>query len=239
MSILTDTDIATLLNSTSVWTDKDSTLHIYPFDPESLTPVGYDLRVGKRYVSAVHGGPTNVVPGESIPIDPGETVLIETLERVDLPQNRTISALVESRLTVVSQGFSHISTTIDPDWQGELLIAITNHSRETLRLKHSEAFCTIVFFQNKSPSTKPSGKAPGRTDVLLTMLAEQARRKQSREKKQKEIERLMIVIPFFIVMFFIIGGYIIFRTGVGFTAALGAGVVLAEVVFLYLRSKYG
>ncbi len=239
MSLLTDTDIAALLNSTSNWIDKDNSLHIYPFDPESLTPVGYDLRIGKRYVSAVHGGPSNVLPGESIPIDPGETVLIETLERVDLPQNRTISALVASKLTVVSRGFSHISTTIDPDWQGELLIAMTNHGRETLRLKHSEAFCTVVFFQNKSPSTKPIGKVPGRTDVLLTLLAEQARRKQSREGKQKRIERLMIVIPFVIVMLFIIGGYIIFRTGVGFTAALGAGVVLAEAFFLYLRSKYG
>src|SRR6266568_8502299 len=233
MSLLTDTEISAMLNSTSTWTDKDNALHIYPFDPECLTCMGYDLRIGQRYVSTVRGGPSNVHPGDNIPVDPGETVLIETLETVDFPQNKTISALIESKVTIVSQGFSHISTTVDPDWQGKLLIAITNHARETLSLKYSETFCTIVFFQNKSPATKPSGKTPGRTDVFLAVLAEQAKKKQKQEQEHKTIERLLLLLPFAIVVLFIVVVYIVFRAGAGFTAALGAGVVLAEAVFLY------
>jgi|SRR5947209_12644381 len=236
MSLLTDTDLISLLNSTSNWTDRENTLHIYPYEAESLTPVGYDLHVGQRYVSGVHGGPSNINPGDSITIDPGETVLIETLEAVDLPQNRTMSALIESKVTVVSRGFSHISTTIDPDWQGKLLIAITNLAREPLSFRYGAPFCTIVFFQNKSPATRPSGKAPGRPDVLLTILSEQAKRKQLREKEQKKRERLLIFLPVNIIVISIVVGYAFLGTSGGF--ALAAGVALAEGIFLYLRSKY-
>ncbi|MEW6068075.1 MAG: hypothetical protein AB1610_07285 [Nitrospirota bacterium] len=153
MSLLTDTNLKNMICSENTWTDKNK-LHIYPFFEDCLTPVGYDLRVGSPYSSALKGGTFEIKEGDQIAIIPQDTVLITTLEEVGMPKDRTISALIASKVSKVSKGLSHISTTIDPDWDGKLLIAIHNHSRDTVNLNFAEPLCTVVFFENKSPSTK-------------------------------------------------------------------------------------
>ena len=52
MALLTDTDIRKILCSNHDWSDKIK-LHIHPFNEDCLTPVGYDLRVGSQYSSAM------------------------------------------------------------------------------------------------------------------------------------------------------------------------------------------
>jgi deoxycytidine triphosphate deaminase len=175
MCVLTDVDLigadgaGGILSRDRDWTNRTESLHIYPCDDECITPVGYDLRVGRLYASSRSKGPQELAEGSSIKIRPKTTVLIETLETVDMPENRKYSALINSKVSKVSKGLSHISTTIDPDWSGRLLIAVHNHGGGTITLKADEAFCTIVFLENCSPSRKASEKIAQRPDILLRM----------------------------------------------------------------------
>jgi len=126
MALLTDTSIREILCK-SPQSQSSNELLINPFDEDSLTPVGYDLRVGNLY-SSKRGETYNINTDEFVEIFPGDTVLIRTLENISMPKDKSISAIILSKVSKVSKGLSHISTTIDADWSGYLLIAINNHS---------------------------------------------------------------------------------------------------------------
>lgn len=65
-------------------------------------------------------------------VRPKDTVLIVSNEFVCLPPN--ISGYVTSRVSNVVHGFGHISTTVDPNWRGALLIALSNPSNHSLKI---------------------------------------------------------------------------------------------------------
>jgi len=65
-------------------------------------------------------------------IEPRDTALVLSKEYLQIPAN--ISGNVFSRVSTVSSGLGHISTTIDPLWRGALLIAISNPSSEPIKL---------------------------------------------------------------------------------------------------------
>jgi deoxycytidine triphosphate deaminase len=172
--VLTDTDLRGRISASE---DRGAAnqIQIHPFSEDCLTPVGYDLRVGGKYASVLHGGPFEIQDGDSLEITPGDTTLITTLETIGMPGDRSLSAFIFAKVSKVSRGLSHISTTVDADWAGPLLIAVTNHSTSSVVLDYGEPFCTIVFMENVSPSTKACGKLAGRLDVLLERLAANAR----------------------------------------------------------------
>ncbi len=65
-------------------------------------------------------------------VRPKDTVLIVSNEFIYLPHN--ISGYVTSRVSNVVHGFGHISTTVDPNWRGALLIALSNPSNHSLKV---------------------------------------------------------------------------------------------------------
>lgn len=220
MSFLTDTDLRRIISE-----DKNdsntSKLIIYPFDEGWLTPVGYDLRVGSQYSTSERPGNKTLHEGESLILAPKSTGLITTLEYIRMPQSRAYSGMIASKVTKVSRGLSHISTTVDPDWQGNLLIAVHNHSENNVKLKYGEAFCTIVFLKNLSPSSKNSNKPPKRIDVLLD--------KFNRESQQADRQRKWkSLIPPGIIILISAIGYLLFGNNVGFSAMVVLGVAISQ-----------
>lgn len=155
MSILTDTDLRDLICSNEAQLDSSKIL-ISDFQEPNLTPLGYDLRVGGYYKTYGSGrGLVQIKPRQKITIKPGDTALIATLEAVKMPQDGSVSALIVSKVSQVAKGLSNISTKVDPNWAGgQLLIAVHNFSREPINLAYSESICTIIFFDNKSPTKK-------------------------------------------------------------------------------------
>ena len=238
MSLLTDTDIRTILCNTEVWESPRETLRIFPFSEPSLTPVGYDLRVGGRYASSISAERYELGEGDVVTIRPGDTVLITTEESVDMPQSFTLSAFITSKVSKVSMGLSHISTNVDPDWRGNLLIAMHNPSVATLTLKRGETFCTINFIQNLSPSTKSSEKPPGRTDLLLEAFVKNLRE----VKAERQIEELaserrkriwnlsVLALQFLVIIVASLTGYHIFGNKPGFIASTALGVGAATLL---------
>src|SRR5689334_23031209 len=119
--LLTDTDIKEVLSPSSTggfqesvnrgnWTDSQNKLLIYPFRDTNgvdakndlLTPIGYDLTIGDRYLSFRRKRKILLGPNESLTIAPGETVLILTEEYLGLPKNKSIGGLIHSKVSLVS-----------------------------------------------------------------------------------------------------------------------------------------
>jgi deoxycytidine triphosphate deaminase len=227
MSLLTDTDLNKILNTELGEATEDS-LTIYPYSKDSLTPVGYDLRVGKTIANSDRLGRKTLSEGDCFTISPGSTALITTLENISMPKKRSISGLIESKVSKVSRGLSHISTTVDPDWNGNLLIAIHNHSSEKIKLTYGEAFCTIIFIANQSPSTKVCNKQPGRLDVLM----EKFDQENARATKRRIFKE---VLPPIIVLIAGALGYFIFGNSPGFAALVAIGTAISQYVAAKLK----
>lgn len=227
MSLLTDTDLRECICTQNDWTDKTK-IHIYPYEEECLTPVGYDVRVGNQYASALDSAIYKIGKADKVIIKPQDTVLINTLENIEMPTDRKLSAFITSKVSKVSKGLSHISTNIDPDWRGNLLIAIHNPSNRIIELEYEDAFCTLNFITNKSPSTKDCGKEPGRTLLLLEAFVsdvKQAREQEAKKAKAQYVKNtilkaVLIVVPCIV-------GYFLFGITAGFIATTALGVGLA------------
>lgn len=224
MGILTDTDIRNVLCTDKAWSDKDK-LHIYPFDEDCLTPVGYDIRVGESYASSMDAEVHSLDGNGELIVCPGDTIMVTTLENIGMPSNRSLAAFITSKVSKVSKGLSHISTNIDPDWKGNLLIAIHNPSRNTVKIKYGEPFCTINFITTESPSTKDCGFPEGRTDILLKKFASDAieARKLARTRQHK-----IGIFKMLIIVCFGVGGYSIFQNSSGLIASVAMGVAIAS-----------
>lgn len=106
-------------------------------------------------------------------ISPRDTVLVLSKEYIQLPSN--ICGNVYSRVSTVSSGLGHISTTIDPLWRGALLIAISNPSSEPIKLVIEDetatsiplATVTLQYLNTQASSTGvPTSHLPARVDIL-------------------------------------------------------------------------
>ena len=155
MSLLTDSAILASLGKDIV---------IEPFDrANSLTAVGYDFSVGEFVFSLEKGLLTAV--GGTYEIPPKSTVQILTSE--SLWVSGRIAGTFHSKVSLVSKGFSHISTTLDPNWYGPLLITMRNNRDIPLQLNANERFVTLVFYKVSKPTTTPSAKPAFRRDILF------------------------------------------------------------------------
>jgi deoxycytidine triphosphate deaminase len=227
VSLLTDTDIKKILVTESAESSEDS-LVISPYSEDSLTPIGYDLRVGEEVATSDSSTRKKLSEKDSFVISPGTTALITTLENIEMPKTRVLSGLIESKVTKVAQGLSHISTTVDPDWKGNLLVVLHNHSNEKIKLTYGESFCTIVFIKNLSPSTKICNRQAGRMDVFIAKYDKETA-KASKYKILKEIS------PPLIMLIVAICGYFIFGNSAGFSASVAIGTAISQYVLIKLK----
>ena len=227
MALLTDADIEKIICSSENWIDRQNTLHIHPYKDGCLTPIGYDARVGTPYSCSSKAGPIILCEGQKIVIKTGDTALITTLEKFGMPQNRMISALICSKVSKVSQGLSHISTTIDPDWDGRLLIALHNNSNHRIELAYGDPFCTIVFFENKTKSTRDCERVPGRLDIFMKDWARKAERRKKLNYVKQALPPALIVASFPI-------GYYSFGNTPGLAATIAGSVAISQLLKSFL-----
>lgn len=157
MSYLTDVDITKALGKDIV---------IEPCFPNSLTPIGYDFTVGDLVFSLDRGLLTLTNGSYIVPSQ--DTVQILTKE--NLWVSSKIAGTFHSRVSLVSKGISHISTTLDPGWYGPLLITITNNSKNDFFLKPGKRFVTLIFSRVKTPTKTPHFKPAFRADILTEQM---------------------------------------------------------------------
>jgi deoxycytidine triphosphate deaminase len=118
---------------------------------------GYDLNIDALY-SWKHGGKlTQLKEMKCISLEPGEHVIVQSYERVQL--DRTIAATVHSLARRTQLGLVTFPTTVHPGWgqspEGPqpLSILVANISRREIELKYRDQFCRLLFFE-VSPEAK-------------------------------------------------------------------------------------
>ncbi|MGD1046739.1 MAG: hypothetical protein ABR936_15630 [Bacteroidota bacterium] len=223
MSLLTDSDLSKLISDKYETEPRKEQITIYPYDKKLLTPVGYDLRIGNEYSISNIIGKGKLKENEEFCVKSGETVFIRILERIAMPKNRNISGIVVSKVSITAKGLINSTTTLDPDWKGNLLLVLHNHSQSNIKLKQGQPICTVMFLENKTPSTKPSEKYDERNDLLVELWNEI----NSRAKRKKFF--IKVSSPLIILLSFIIGLYC-FGNAPGLVASVAIGVALSQFI---------
>lgn len=119
-------------------------------------------------------------------IAPRDTALVLSKEYILLPE--TMCGNVVSRVSTVSNGLGHISTTIDPLWKGALLIAISNPSSEPKKLMIQDEtsaipLATVTLHYLNTPVKKKNistNHLPARVDILEKYLYDVSETKNRR-----------------------------------------------------------
>jgi dCTP deaminase len=167
--ILSDQQILVML--------KDGALVIDPLDdPEvQIQPASVDLRLANHFMVMRHSSIPFIDPLEDVPahymderrifqgdqetfiIHPGEFVLAATIERVKLPDN--LVGRVDGRSSLGRLGLQMHSTAgfIDPGFEGNITLELSNVGRLPVKLHPGMRVCQISFDVMSEPARRPYG----------------------------------------------------------------------------------
>ena len=166
MSVLSDRDIRAAL--------EEGRIRIDPFDPAFLQPSSVDLHLDRdfrvfrnnRYAFIDPREPqpdltevVTVTDDEPFMLHPGEFVLGQTLEWVELPDD--IVARLEGKSSLGRLGLLIHSTAgyVDPGWKGKLTMQMTNVARLPVTLYAGMRIAQISFLRLTTPADRPYGSS--------------------------------------------------------------------------------
>jgi deoxycytidine triphosphate deaminase len=143
---------------------------IDPFDKSKLKPAAYELSVGALYSIA---GKTHTLkrdtPENEIIIQPFEVVIIQTLERLNLPE--FLIARWNVRVRWAYRGLLWVGAAqVDPGFKGFLACPLYNLSNEPVRLHYGDEIAVIDFVTTTSPNVTSRAyryKPANRTRILF------------------------------------------------------------------------
>lgn len=181
---------------------------IYPFDEKNLTPVGYNFTFSNFIISLSSKAFVNLITDFKTGdvyfyLRPNETVLVLTRETIWV--NKSIGGTFHSKVSLVTQGLGHISTTLDPGWRGQLLAPLNNPTKHKVKVVVSRpnpnirdgkgidecknipcSFITLVMYRCLRPADKSGDNKPARLELLEKILL-------SNKRSAKRIELAKII----------------------------------------------
>jgi len=155
-SLLTDRDITDQLKL-----GEGADLQIKNWAPESITPVGYDVRAGETAFSLRTGKGTALLG--KMTVAPGDTVFISSYESFRL--SNKLAGFTLSRLSLLLDGLNLTALTVDPTWDDHLMIIVTNQGQKPIDVLKKEPLMTLCLFWVASPAEKALDKAKGHESV--------------------------------------------------------------------------
>lgn len=141
---------------------KECELVICPYNEKKLTPVGYNLSFSRFIVSLGKKAFVRIKHKDNewfFYLKPHETVLVWTRETIWV--SRFIGGTFHSKVSLVTNGLGHVSTTLDPGWHGQLLVPLNNPTKRKIKVviardtengKEFETFITMVLFRAQEAS---------------------------------------------------------------------------------------
>ena len=164
VSVLSDRDIRAALEA--------GTIKIEPYDPEDIQPSSVDLHLDRSFrvfrnnrypyidVRAPQPDLTEMLTiedDEPFILHPGEFVLGQTLEFVELPND--IVSRLEGKSSLGRLGLLIHSTAgfVDPGWKGNLTLELSNVATLPIALYHGMRIGQISFFTMSSEVDRPYG----------------------------------------------------------------------------------
>ena len=166
MSVLSDRDIRASIESGDVRID--------PYDPRDLQPSSVDLHLDRSFrvfrnnryafidVRTAQPDLTELLrvdDDEPFILHPGEFVLGQTVEWVELPTD--LVARLEGKSSLGRLGLLIHSTAgyVDPGWKGNLTLELSNVANLPIALYYGMRIGQISFFRMSSPVDRPYGSA--------------------------------------------------------------------------------
>jgi len=164
---------------------KNNEICIAPFDlndsnDRRLTPAGFNFSFSDFIVSLnqktfykIHKRGNE----KFFMIEPGDTAIALTEESIWV--SKGIGGTFHSKVGYVSQGLGHISTTLDPQWQGQLLISVNNPNRKKIKVNIARfergewiysTFITLCLFRLITPTRTESDNHASRLDTLCEII---------------------------------------------------------------------
>lgn len=109
---------------------------IAPYLEQHAKGIGYNLSPSELVYSQKKGGLLPIHRNDEekyVVIKPQDTVLILSHEYIKV--DKSFFGTFHARVSNVAQGLGNISTTLDPEWKGMLLLAINNPTRKRIKLQ--------------------------------------------------------------------------------------------------------
>lgn len=120
------------------------------FDERLLEGASYDMRLGSQFVR--NNETFSLEEGQSVVIEPGEFLLLTSLEMINLPLNYIGHNGIMSRWA--KKGLvSLFSPQIDPGFKGLLIVPVFNAGGRSVSISLSDAFFTVEFVKCASDAS--------------------------------------------------------------------------------------
>ncbi|MBA7607772.1 dCTP deaminase, dUMP-forming [subsurface metagenome] len=126
---------------------------------KGINGITYNLRVGEEAFTSSKKEIENIKEKGSIEIEPGETVLLMTYEKIDMPED--CMAFLSLKTTHASKGLINISGFhVDPNWRGKLGFSLYNSSPRPIVLRYKDPIyhMFIVRLSNRAWKEKRNTK---------------------------------------------------------------------------------
>lgn len=130
---------------------------IEPFSENSISPLGYDLTIGFAIILDKEND-NNFNKTNKVTIPPGKSALIITKEYVWL--SGAVAGTLHARGSLAAKGLYLNSTTVDPNWYGQMTMLIFNSSQYSVELMKNDRFITMILHETKDFSAKNPGRRP-------------------------------------------------------------------------------
>jgi deoxycytidine triphosphate deaminase len=138
------------------------------FDVVCLEGAGYDLRINRIYKlknGGFIGAKDRKTPDvaeigfDKYSLKPGEYVLIETLEKVNMPSD--VAARILPRSSLFRCGCSLITALVDPGYRGVLIMGLKNLSDFEFVVERGARVAQIVFERVEGETRSYDGRYQG------------------------------------------------------------------------------
>jgi dCTP deaminase len=160
--VLSDRNILRRIENGSIVVD--------PFEEENIEPASLDLRLGndfkvveEDFMGRVDVG-ADTIDGlsyeeveEQIMVYPEQFVLATTKEKISLPSDVVAEVLGRSSLGRLGISVHQTAGFIDPGFEGQITLEISNHGPAPVTLREGARICQIVFSKLLSPAMEPYG----------------------------------------------------------------------------------
>lgn len=144
-------------------------LAIEPFNRDNVEPSSVDLRLGSEFKYVVidkekpsidletGNKPEHVEESDEVVLSPGDFVLATTMERVEIPDDLVGKVLGRSSLGRLGLSVHQTAGYIDPGFEGQITLELSNCGPAPVRLSEGQRICQIVFTELSSPAERPYG----------------------------------------------------------------------------------
>lgn len=158
-----------MLSIIDIKTELGKNIYLYPIHSESIKGNTIDLHASEFGWSFKTNQKLNNGKGYLV-IPPHDLALIYTEESIYV--SHKIGGTLHSKVTLVSKGLSHVSTTLDPQYRGTLLIAIYNYNDTSFPIQIGSEFVSLIFHYLSTPGyqyTNSHDNDPGHPRMIENM----------------------------------------------------------------------